>query len=75
MSKVDLGGLARVWFGRSRREDDHLLLEVDDHQRPSRIERLELASGKTSLIRASAAKHDLSDVIVRQVFVTGTLHF
>ena len=70
VSKVDLGGLTRAWFGRNRREDDHLLLEVDDHQRPSRIERLDLASGKTSLVRASAAKHDLSDVVVRQVFVT-----
>jgi prolyl oligopeptidase len=70
LSSVDLGNLSRVWFGRNRREDNHLLLEVADHQRPSRIERLELATGKTSLLRASAAKHDLSDVVVRQVFVT-----
>ena len=70
LSRIDLGGLTRVRFGRNHREDDHLLLEVEDYQRPSRIERLELASGKTSLVRASAAKHDLSDVVVRQVFVT-----
>jgi hypothetical protein len=70
LSSVDLGNLSRVWFGRNRREDNHLLLEVADHQRPNRIERLELATGKTSLLRASAAKHDLSDVVVRQVFVT-----
>jgi prolyl oligopeptidase len=69
-SRVDLGGLSRVWFGRNYRVDDHLLLEVGDYQRPSRIERLELAAGKTSLVRASAAKHDLSDAVVRQVFVT-----
>jgi prolyl oligopeptidase len=69
LSKVDLGSLTRAWFGRNRREDDHLLLQVDDYQHPSRIERLDLATGKTALLRASAAKHNLSDVVVRQVFV------
>jgi prolyl oligopeptidase len=61
---------ARV-FGRNRREDDHLLLEVEDYQRHSRIERLDLAGGNLSLQRASAARHDLSDAVMRQVFVTG----
>jgi prolyl oligopeptidase len=69
-STVDLGSLTRVSFGRNRREDDHLLLQIDDYQRPSRIERLDLATGATSLVRASAARHDLSDAVVRQVFVT-----
>jgi prolyl oligopeptidase len=70
MAHVDVGGLSRVLFGRNRREDDHLLLEVEDYQRHSRIERLDLAGGKLSLQRASAARHDLSDAVVRQVFVT-----
>src|SRR5262249_37799173 len=68
--RADLGGLARVRFGRSRREDDHLLLNVEDYQRQSRIERLDLATGKLSVVRPSSAKHDLSDALVRQVFVT-----
>src|SRR5207248_10842457 len=54
----------------SRREDDHLLLEVEDYQRQSRIERIDLATGKLAVMRPSAAKHDLSDAVVRQVFVT-----
>jgi prolyl oligopeptidase len=70
LSTVDLGGLASVGYGRFYRGDDHLLLQVNDYKGPSRIEWLDLASGKTSLFRASAAKHDLSDAIVRQVFVT-----
>ena len=69
LAPVDLGGLSRVSFGRNRREDDHLLLQIDDYRRQSRVERLDLASGKISLVRASAAKHDLSDAVVRQVFV------
>jgi prolyl oligopeptidase len=68
-SVVDLGGLARVIFGRYYRNDDHLLLEVEDYRRPARIEWLDLASGRTSTFRKSAARHDLSDVVVRQVFV------
>jgi prolyl oligopeptidase len=68
-ARPDLGPLSRVWFGRSRREDDHLLLDVEDYQRQSRIERLDLATGKLTLMRPSAARHDLSDAVVRQVFV------
>ena len=70
LSKVNLGSRVRVTFGSGHREDDHLLLKVDDYQRPSRIERLDLKTGKTSLFGPSAAKHDLSDAVVREVFVT-----
>jgi prolyl oligopeptidase len=70
VARVDLGDLSRVRFGRSRREDDHLLLEIEDYQRQSRIERLELTTGKRTLVRPAGAKHDLSDAVVRQVFVT-----
>jgi len=70
LSTVDLGGLESVSFGRYFRTDDHLLLEVTDYKQPSRIEWLDLESGKPFVFRASAAKHDLADVTVRQVFVT-----
>ena len=70
LSTIDLGGLESVAFGRHFRSDDHLLIEVNDYKRPSRIEWLDLESGKPSLFRASAARHDLADVVVRQVFVT-----
>jgi prolyl oligopeptidase len=70
LSAVDLGGLESVAFGRHFRTDDHLLLEVNDYKQPSRIEWLDLESGKPSLFRGSAARHDLADVTVRQVFVT-----
>ena len=71
LSTVDLGKLESVVFGRYDRTDDHLLLEVDDYKQPGRIEWFSLDDSTTSLFRASAAKHDLSDVVVRQVFVTG----
>jgi len=70
LSTVDLGKLESVAFGRHYRTDDHLLLEVNDYRQSSRIEWLSLDSGNTSLYRASAARHDLTDVVVRQVFVT-----
>ena len=70
LSTVDLGGLESVSFGRYFRTDDHLLLEVTDYKQPSRIEWLDLESGEPFVFRASAAKHDLADVTVRQVFVT-----
>ena len=68
-SSVDLGSLASVTFGRSFKGDDHQLLGVTDYKQPTRIEWLDLESGKTSLFHASPAKHDLSDAVVRQVFV------
>ncbi|WP_168226322.1 prolyl oligopeptidase family protein [Bradyrhizobium sp. SK17] len=70
LSTIDLGGLESVAFGRYFRGDDHLLLEVNDYKRASRIEWLDLESGKPSLFRASAARHSLADVVVDQVFVT-----
>jgi prolyl oligopeptidase len=71
LSTVALGGLESVAWGRHYERDDHLLLEVNDYKRPSRIEWLDLESGKASIFRASAAGHDLGDAVVRQVFVTG----
>jgi prolyl oligopeptidase len=70
LSTVDLGSLSSVGAGRYFRGDDHLLLEVNDYKRPGHIEWLDLESGKTSPFRPSAAKYDLSDAVVRQVFVT-----
>ena len=71
LSTVDLGGFESVGWGRHFRDDDHLLLEVNDYKRTGRIEWLDLETGKPSLFRPSAAKHDLADVVVKQVFVTG----
>jgi prolyl oligopeptidase len=70
LSTVELGGPSRVWFGRQLRVDDHLLMQVDEQKRASRIEWLDLVSRKTTLFRATASKHDLSDAEVRRVTVT-----
>ncbi|WP_050043529.1 prolyl oligopeptidase family serine peptidase [Bradyrhizobium sp. LTSPM299] len=70
LSTVDLGGFESVSFGRHFRDDDHLLLEVNDYKQASRIEWLDLETGKPSLFRPSAAKHNLADVVVQQIFVT-----
>lgn len=70
LSTVDLGGLESVSFGRYFRGDDHLLLEVNDYKQTGRIEWLDLETGKPSLFRPSAAKHNLTDVVVKQTFVT-----
>ena len=51
----------RVWFGRHIRTDDHLLMQVDEQKRSSRIEWLDLVSRKTTLFRATASKHDLAE--------------
>jgi prolyl oligopeptidase len=60
----------RVWFGRSLRNDDHLLMQVDEQKRASRIEWLDLLTRKTTLFRASAAKHDLANAEVRRASAT-----
>ncbi|MBR0798540.1 S9 family peptidase [Bradyrhizobium jicamae] len=70
LSTIDLGGLESVAFGRHFRGDDHLLLEVNDYKRSSRIEWLDLETAKPTLFRPSAAKYDLADVVVEQTFVT-----
>jgi prolyl oligopeptidase len=69
-STLDFGGPVRVWFGRSLRNDDHLLMQVDEQKRASRIEWLDLLSRKTSLFRATAAKHDLANAEVRRASAT-----
>jgi prolyl oligopeptidase len=65
----DFGGAARVWFGRHNRTDDHLLLEVEERQRPSRIEWLDIFTRKATLFRPTAGKHTLSDLTFRDVVV------
>ncbi len=69
-STVDLGGPVRVWFGRQLRTDDHLLMQVDEQKRASRIEWLDLITRKTTLFRASASKHDLAGAEVRRASAT-----
>jgi prolyl oligopeptidase len=69
-SSFDFGGGARVWFGRHNRFDDHLLVEVEERQRPSRIEWLDIFTRKSSVIRPTAAKHNLSDLVFRDVAAT-----
>jgi len=69
LSTLDLGGPVRVWFGRHNRFDDHLLMEVDERQRPSRIEWLDIFARKTSLFRPTASKNSLSDLTFRDVSV------
>jgi prolyl oligopeptidase len=70
MSMVDLGDFANVFFGHSGDDDEYLFLEIKSYQRPARIERLDIATGKTTLVRPSGAKYDLADAVVRQVFAT-----
>jgi prolyl oligopeptidase len=69
-SSLDFGGGARVSFGRHNRFDDHLLVEVEERQRPSRIEWLDIFTRKSSVIRPTAAKHNLSDLVFRDVSAT-----
>jgi prolyl oligopeptidase len=70
LSTLDLGGPVRVWFGRHNRGDNHLLLEVEERQRPSRIEWLDIFTRKPSVFRPTSAKHDLSDLVFRDVTAT-----
>jgi prolyl oligopeptidase len=70
LSTVDLGGSVRVWFGRHNRGDNHLLLEVEERQRPSRIEWLDIFTQKPSVFRPTSAKHDLTDLVFRDVTAT-----
>jgi prolyl oligopeptidase len=67
LSTLDLGGPVRVWFGRHNRGDNHLLIEVEERQRPSRIEWLDIFTRKASVFRPTSAKHDLSDLVFREV--------
>jgi prolyl oligopeptidase len=67
LSTFDFGGGARVWFGRHNRFDSHLLVEVEERQRPSRIEWLDIFTRKSSVFRPTAAKHSLSDLVFRDV--------
>jgi prolyl oligopeptidase len=69
-STLDLGGPVRAWFGRSLRTDDHILMQVDEHKRASRIEWLDLVTNKTTVFRASASKHDLANAEVRRASAT-----
>ena len=70
LSELDFGGPSRVWFGQQLRNDDHLLMQVDEQRRASRIEWLDLVSRKTATFRPTAAKHDLANAEVRRVSVT-----
>ena len=70
LSELDFGGPSRVWFGRQQRTDDHLLMQVDEPKRAPRIEWLDLVSRKTTLYRATASKHDLTDAEVQRVNAT-----
>ena len=70
LSELDFGGPSRVWFGQQLRNDDHLLMQVDEQRRASRIEWLDLVSRKTATFRPAAAKHDLANAEVRRVSVT-----
>ena len=70
LSTLDFGGPVRVWFGRHNRGDDHLLLEVEERNRPSRIEWLDLNTRKNTLFRPTASKDNLSDLVYRDVTVT-----
>ncbi len=70
LSTLDLGGPVRVWFGRHNRGDNHLLLEVEERQRASRHEWLDIFTQKASVFRPTSAKHDLSDLVLRDVTAT-----
>jgi len=70
LSELDFGGPVRVWFGQQRRNDDHLLMQVDEQRRASRIEWLDLSSRKTTTFRPTAARHDLAWADVRRVSAT-----
>ena len=70
LSTLDFGGPVRVWFGRHNRTDDHLLLEVEERQRPSRIEWLDIFTRKATVFRPTSGKHNLSDLVFRDVTVT-----
>jgi prolyl oligopeptidase len=68
LSAADLSDFTNVTFGHSNEDAEDLLLEVRSYQHLVRIERLDLTTGKTTLVRPSGAKHDLADAVVRQVF-------
>jgi prolyl oligopeptidase len=70
LSELDFGGPCRVWFGQQQRNDDHLLMQVDEQRRASRIEWLDLLSNKTATFRPTAAKHDLADADIRRASAT-----
>jgi prolyl oligopeptidase len=69
LSTLDFGGPARVWFGQQLRGEDHLLMQVDEQKRAHRIEWLDLATGKNTLFRPTAAKHELADMEFLRVSV------
>jgi prolyl oligopeptidase len=70
LRQIDYGDRSNAWFGYSYTDDDYLLVGVEDYLRPSRIEWIDIDTGQSSLFRPSDAKYDLSDAVVREVFVT-----
>jgi prolyl oligopeptidase len=57
-------------IGRPRPDDRSLLFSVASYRESQKIMRADAATGAQELVRASAARHDLKDCVVRQVFVT-----
>lgn len=57
-------------MGRPRPDDRSLLFGVSSYRESFKIMRADATSGAHELLRASAARHDLTDCVVRQVFVT-----
>lgn len=68
VAEVPLPPLVRVEMTREVPGPGTVLLAVDDHRTPQRVERLDVATGRTTVMRPARPWEGRDDVMVEQVF-------
>lgn len=68
VAEVPLPPLVRVEMSREAPAGGTVLLAIDDHRTPQRVDRLDVATGTTTVVRPARQWEGRDDVMVEQVF-------